>query len=61
MIQLTDFSKCIEFIRLKEKMGVTTIPVLPRVKFTREVIHRREIDGNKTKDKKQDIRHIRMA
>lgn len=44
MMQLTDFSKCIEFIRLKEKMGVTTIPVLPRVKFTREVIHRREIE-----------------
>lgn len=37
MIELPDFSQCVEFQRLKEKMGVRKIPLLPVVKFTREV------------------------
>jgi len=49
MINLPDFSKCVEFIRLKEKMGVTHIPVLPIVKFTRNVTEEIEIEEPNTK------------
>ena len=49
MIDLPDFSKCVEFIRLKEKMGVTVIPVLPIVKFTKEIKVVREIEKPNTK------------
>jgi len=37
MITLPDFYKCVQLQRLKEKMGVQVIPVLPAVKFEREV------------------------
>ena len=37
MIKLPDFSKCIEFQTLKEKMGVSIVPILPMVKFTKQV------------------------
>ena len=49
MIELPDFSKCVEFIRLKEKMGVTDIPILPMVKFTKEVKIEKEVIELNTK------------
>jgi hypothetical protein len=36
-MKLPDFAKCIEFLRLRENMGVLIIPILPTVKFTRNV------------------------
>ena len=49
MINLPDFSKCIEFQILKEKMGVSFIPILPIVKFTRTVEKKFEIEEPNTK------------
>ena len=48
MIKLPNFSKCVDFKRLKDKMGVTIIPVLPPVKFVREVVkrHVKEVPNN---------------
>jgi len=48
MIKLPDFSKSVDFKRLKYKMGVTIIPVLPPVKFVREVVkrHVKEVPNN---------------
>ena len=43
MILLPDFSKCIDFQRLREKMGVTIIPHVPRVRFTRKITKQKEI------------------
>ena len=43
MISLPDFSKCVEFQRLREKMGVTVIPHVPRVKFSRKIKKQKEI------------------
>jgi len=43
MIKLPDFSKCVEFKRLKQAMGITFIPILPPVKFVRNVTESREI------------------
>ena len=42
MIKLPDFSKSVEFRRLKEKMGVTFIPDLPPVKFVRKITETKE-------------------
>ncbi len=52
MIKLFDFSKCIEFIRLREKMGVNVIPVLPPVEFKRKVITKKEIVEKDLPDQK---------
>jgi YbbR domain-containing protein len=49
MINLPDFSKCIEFQRLKEKMGVSVVPVLPMVKFTRKVQKKIPVEEPNTK------------
>lgn len=49
MIELPDFSKCIEFQRLKEQMGVTVIPTVPMVEFTKTVTKRREVIEPNTK------------
>ena len=49
MINLPDFSKCIEFQILKEKMGVSFIPILPIVKFTRTVEKKIEVEEPNTK------------
>ena len=49
MINLPDFSKCIEFRILKENMGVSTIPSLPIVRFTRNVSKKIVIEEPNTK------------
>lgn len=41
MIKLPDFSKCVEFKVLRQKMGVIVIPELPMVEFQREVIEKK--------------------
>jgi len=51
-MRLPDFSKCVEFIRLREKMGVKVIPVLPMVEFKREVVTEKEILEPDLKDRK---------
>jgi len=43
-MRLPDFAKCVEFQRLKEKMGVYIIPVLPPVEFTREVKVQKKVE-----------------
>lgn len=48
-MDLPDFSKCVEFQRLKEKMGVITIPEVPPVNFTKEVILKVEKEVPNTK------------
>jgi hypothetical protein len=52
MITLPDFSKCIEFVRLRQKMGAFTIPVLPRVQFTREIVTEKKITEPDIEDRK---------
>ena len=49
MINLPYFSKCIEFQIIKERMGVSVIPFLPIVKFTRTVEKKNVIEEPNTK------------
>lgn len=56
MIELPDFSKCVEFQRLKEKMGVSVIPPLPPVTFTRMIMKRKEITEQNTEALKLEKR-----
>jgi len=50
--KLIDFSKCIQFQELHEKMGIIEISTLPKIKFEKEVVWKLE----KTEIDPQDAR-----
>ncbi len=50
MIRLPDFSKCVEFRMLKEKMGVIFIPIMPPVKFVNQIKETKVIIERDKKD-----------
>lgn len=43
-MKLPDFKRCVEFRRLLEQMGITSIPILPPVEFTLEITKQIEIE-----------------
>lgn len=48
---LPDFAQEISFIRLRQQMGVSSIPTLPKVKFERKTRRRRVVEETDQRDK----------
>ena len=50
-MKLPDFTQAVEFIRLRQQMGVISIPTLPKVDFVRVTKGRRKVVEIDEKDK----------